>query len=170
MDVRIVSWNLCGLSKLHRWPSTVEWLQDHDIVIIQESLQVTRTFHLNDVTRFDFVASETGGRAQGGLIVALANKVFGATRATTLIEENHMLAVEISTATSQLTIVNVYVPVHSSGFSYEMYSTISVQLETLASLYPTSPIIIAGNFFSQAIVRSQLELYIVLFLFPRFPT
>ncbi len=137
MDVKICSWNLCGLPKLARWPSTVEWLQGHDVVMIQESLQVTHTFHFNDVTRFDFPASESGGRARGGLVVALANKTFGASRATILAQDEHILAIEISTAALQLVIVNVYVPVHSQEFSYETFTTLANQLELFTSLYPS---------------------------------
>jgi exonuclease III len=146
MSLRVVSWNLCGLSKLVRWPSTVEWLQSFDVMIIQESLQTTPTFCFNDVTRFDFPALTTRGRSSGGLIVALKNSVFGATSAAILVQEEFLLVVEVSSATGTIIIANVYVPVHSQGFNFDTFSNIVSHVETLVSQFPASHFILAGEF------------------------
>jgi hypothetical protein len=56
MKISVASWNLCGLGKLVCWPATVEWLTNHDVFMIQGSLQVTPTFPFIDVKRFDVPA------------------------------------------------------------------------------------------------------------------
>jgi hypothetical protein len=145
MDIKIVSWNLCGLSKLTRWPSTVEWLEAFDIILIQESLQVTPTFHFNDVTRFDFPAVFTQGRARGGLIVALKNSVFGAAKVSVIIQEEHVLALEISSADAKFIVVNVYIPVHSHGFDFRTFPSISSHMDIIISQFPSIPIVMAGE-------------------------
>jgi exonuclease III len=152
MDIKVVSWNLCGLSKLERWPSVIEWLHEHDVIMIQESLQTTQTFNFDDVTRFDFPAAFTAGRARGGLIVALSNKKFGTTRTEVLMHDEHMLAVEIISPTTKIIIVNLYMPVHSTGFQYEQFQSLEIQLELLTSNYNFS-VIIAGNLNIHGITR-----------------
>lgn len=140
----MVSWNLCGLSKLTRWPSVIEWIFNHDVILIQESLQTTQTFGFDDFTRFDFPAVVTGGRSCGGLVLALANKKFGSTSTSLLLHDEHMLAVEVTSASSSFIVINIYIPVHSHGFNVEFFETIKSQLDVLLENY-SSPVIIAGN-------------------------
>ncbi len=52
MRLSVVSWNLCGLGKIFRWPNTAQWFMEHDIMMVQESLQVTKTYPMIDVTRY----------------------------------------------------------------------------------------------------------------------
>jgi hypothetical protein len=145
MALSVVSWNLCGLEKLVRYPLTSDWLQGHDIILIQESLQTTQTYHFNDSTRIDFPATFTAGRAKGGLIVSLRNSSFGSSRVSVLINEEHMLAVDVTTANFHLIVVNVYVPVFSKGFTAGIYETVHSQIELLTLQHPTASIIVAGE-------------------------
>jgi hypothetical protein len=85
----------------------------------------------------------TGGRASGGLILALSNKKFGSAKTSLLLQDEHMLAVEVTSATSKFVVINTYVPVHSHGFKIELFDTISAQLEILLENY-SSPVVIAG--------------------------
>jgi exonuclease III len=148
MEISLVSWNLCGLGKLIRWPASASWLVDHNIILIQESLQVTKSYPFDNVTRFDYPATASAGRARGGLVVALKNEKFGNARSTVLVEEEYLYAVQVVIPSSlhSLVVVNVYAPVHSSGFSAHILKTIKTQLELLISqLPPTTDVIIAGN-------------------------
>ncbi len=161
MDISLVSWNLCGLGKLSRWPDSASWLCDHDVIFIQESLQVTKTFHFEDSTRFDFPAVHTGGvrGARGGLIISLRNRRFGNSKVSVLVEEEYALAILISFPASdtQLLLVNVYVPVHTTGFDAGIVTEIQNLLELLASTHPLASIVIAGTqclFFSVCIFSS----------------
>lgn len=145
MDLTVASWNLCGLSKLLRWPSVFQWLESRDIVLIQESLQTKAVFNFNDVTRFDVPAVASGGRARGGLIVMLRNNVFGNSRVRVILDEEFLLVVEVSTALQTLIIANVYAPVFSPGNSPEVINTISLQLGVLCDQFPSTPMVIAGK-------------------------
>jgi hypothetical protein len=147
MELRVASWNLCGLGKLSRWPENASWLLDHDIVMIQESLQVTKTFPMFDFSRYDVHATATSGRARGGLIIALQNRVFHAARVTVLLEEEFMLLLRVEIPSSDLTLVlgNVYAPVHSAGFTPEILRTIGSQLELVSAQHPTASFLIAGS-------------------------
>jgi hypothetical protein len=147
MHLRIVSWNLCGLGKLSQWPDSAKWLLDHDIIMVQESLQVTKTFPMFDVSRYDVHAIATSGRARGGLIVALQNRVFNAARVTVLCEEEYALFLRIEIPASDFTLVvgNVYAPVHSPGFTPEILRTIGSQLDIISAQHPSASIVIAGN-------------------------
>jgi hypothetical protein len=121
----------------------IEWLHEQDVLLIQESLQTTQTFHFDDVTRFDVPAIFTAGRARGGLLIALSNKKFGSSRTNVLLHDEHMLAVEIESPSTKLILINLYVPVHSTGFQFDLFNEISTQIELLTSNY-TYPVIIAG--------------------------
>ncbi len=145
MDFKVVTWNLCGLSKLVRWPSTFEWLAKFDIALIQESLQTTSTFHFNDVTRFDVPAVASGGRARGGLVILLRNSVFGACRLRVVLQDDTLLGLEICSASSSFLVVNVYAPIHTPGYSAEVLRSIRSNLEALLTQFPTTPIIVAGT-------------------------
>jgi exonuclease III len=145
MDFSVVSWNLCGLSKLIRWPSAFEWLETRDVALIQESLQTKSSFNFNNVTRFDIPVVASGGRASGGLVILLRNRVFGNARVRVVLEEQFMLAVEVTTSSQSFIVANVYAPVFTTGYSAEILTTISLQLDVLCQQYPTTPLIIAGT-------------------------
>jgi hypothetical protein len=146
MELRVASWNLCGLGKLSLWPETAGWFLDHDIIMIQESLQVTKTFPMFDFSRYDVHATATSGRARGGLVIALKNRVFHAARVTILLEEEYMLllCVEIPSSDFVLVLGNVYAPVHTVGFTPEILRTIGSQLELVSAQHPTASLLIAG--------------------------
>jgi hypothetical protein len=166
MELKIASWNLCGMSKLRCYPRTAEWLFNHDIVLIQESLQVTQTFSVLDVTRFDVPATFTRGRASGGLMIALKNRKFGASRITVLVDEDYILALHIENPSSScsLVVANIYAPVHSTGVDPEIIRTIQAQLESLAVQYPSATVIYAGDFNGHLFVpperRSREDIYV----------
>jgi hypothetical protein len=147
MEISIASWNLCGLGKLKRWPSTSAWLSGHDIFFIQESLQVNPSYPFNDVTRFDVLAVPGGIRARGGLVIALQNRLFGAARITKVLEEEYLLAlqVELPGVHASLLLVNVYAPVFTKNFGPDIIATIRDQLLLLAEQFPSSTVIIAGT-------------------------
>ncbi len=148
MELSVASWNLCGMGKLYRWPSSLSWLLKNDVIMIQESLQVTPLFALDNVTRFDVPAKATGGRAKGGLVIALNNQKFGNALALPLVEEEFMLAINVSIPSTQqsIVLVNVYAPVHSSGYSADVISTIQSHLEQIIHHSPPSAaILIAGK-------------------------
>jgi hypothetical protein len=115
--------------------------------MVQESLQVTKTFPMFDVSRYDVHAIATSGRARGGLIVALQNRVFNAARVTVLCEEEYALFLRIEIPSSDFTLVvgNVYAPVHSPGFTSEILRTIGSQLDLISAQHPSASIVIAGN-------------------------
>jgi exonuclease III len=146
MELSVASWNLCGLGKLVRWPDAASWLSNHDVILVQESLQLTQTYQFNDVTRIDFPAIETARRARGGLVIALRNHKFGATRVTTIFSEEFLLAVhvEIPSSKASIVIMNIYAPVFSTGHSSNVIATIHQHINLIVEQFPSSAFIIAG--------------------------
>jgi exonuclease III len=161
MHLKIASWNLCGLGKFYRWPDTANWFLSHDIIMIQESLQVTKSFPIIDVSRYDVHALATGGRSRGGLTIALQNRVFNAAQVTVLLQEDYILVlhVVIPATSLSLLIANVYAPVHTTGYSPEILKTISAQLDLLSEQHPSATMIIAGRILLPC---SQLTLFSIL--------
>jgi hypothetical protein len=99
-----------------------------------------------DVTRYDVHAIPTAGRARGGLIIALQNRVFGAAQISVLLEEEYILAlrVDLPSSSHSLILVNVYAPVHTTGYTPEIIRTIASQLELLSTEFPSASFFAAG--------------------------
>jgi hypothetical protein len=100
-----------------------------------------------DMTRYDVHAVATAGRARGGLIIALQNRVFNAARITILLEEDYVLIllIEIPASSVAMVVANVYAPVHTVGFAPEILRTIGSQLDLISTQYPAASIVIAGT-------------------------
>jgi hypothetical protein len=99
-----------------------------------------------DVSRYDVHAIATTGRARGGLVIALQNRVFNSARVTVLLEEEYLLLLRIEIPSTDFTLIvgNVYAPVHSTGFTPEILRTIGGQIELVATQHPTASLVIAG--------------------------
>jgi exonuclease III len=148
MEISVVSWNLCGLGKLIWWPASTAWLATHDIILLQETLQVTKSYSFENVTRFDFLATALAGRSRGGLLIALNNEKFRNARISVLLEEEYIYAVQVDipSTSHSLVVVNIYAPVHSTGYSAAILGTIRTHLELIISqLPPSTAVIIAGT-------------------------
>ncbi len=137
-----VSWNVCGLRKLARHPGVFSWLLSQKVILIQESLQVSRTFRFPAFARFDVPAIETGGRASGGLITLISKDWLGDGSAEILHESPSLLLMRISWPEKGILLGNVYVPVHSEACSTGVFQEIVARIESASVSYPNDGIFI----------------------------
>lgn len=144
-SIDFISWNVCGLQKLARFPSVLATFLDAHVIFLQETLQVSQSFSFPGFTRFDVPAAETSGRASGGLTILFANSVFSSFSFEVLLSEPFLLLVEASSRNGPtLLFGNIYIP-RFSGSSPSVY--IDVLEHVVAALEASNPIscIVAGD-------------------------
>lgn len=109
------SWNICGVNKLTRYPVTLRKILSHDVILLQESLQLAPNFSFDGCSRFDVAAKPTGGRASGGLVTLFGNSHFRDFTFSLLCEEEHLLLILAATPSLRILVGNVYIPRSSGG-------------------------------------------------------
>ncbi len=140
-----VSWNICGLRKLARHPGVFSWLRAQKIILLQETLQVTRSFRFPGFVRFEVPAVDVRGKASGGLLILLAKDWLGSGKVEILLESSSLLLARVSWGNVGLLVGNVYIPIHSENCPSDIYTTTTAQLESVTSLYPNDGVIIGGD-------------------------
>lgn len=145
MDLQLVCWNICGLSKLHRFPSVFSFLVSSHVLFLQETLQVTQSFQFPGFTRFDVPAIATNGRASGGLCVLFANSAFGSHSFEVLFDEPYLLLIATVSPSGRTSIFgNVYIP-RFSGTSPTIYSDVLEHIIAAVEFLSPASIVIAGD-------------------------
>lgn len=145
MQIDFITWNACGLQKLARFPSVLARISSAHVILLQETLQVSQSFHFNGFTRFDVPAIETLGRASGGLTSIFSNSVFSSSSFEVLHAEPHLLLVEISAPNvPSMLFGNVYIP-RFSGASPSIYSDIHEAIVAAIDSSNPSLCVIAGD-------------------------
>jgi hypothetical protein len=150
----VISWNICGLRKLARHPGVLSWLMAQKVVLLQETLQVSRTFRFPGFARFEVPAVDVRGKASGGLIVLIAKDWLGNGKVEVLLESSSLLLVRVSWGNVGILLGSVYIPVHSENCPSDIYATTTAQIESIASIYPSDAIIF-GNKESKNFLLSQ---------------
>jgi hypothetical protein len=150
----LVSWNICGLRKLARHPGVLSWLCAQKIILLQETLQVTRSFRFPGFARFEVPAVDIRGKASGGLIILIAKDWLGSGKVEVLLESSSLLLLRVSWSNVGMLMGNVYVPIHSENCPSDIYTTTTAQIESVTSLYPNDAAIIGTNTYS--VVKSSI--------------
>lgn len=115
MALHFLSWNICGLNKLLRYPVILERIRDFQIIFIQESLQIVQSFAFPGFARYDVPAVPTGGRTSGGLMTLLSNASFLDYGIEVLLAEEFLQLLLCSSSSGfSMILGNVYIP-RSSG-------------------------------------------------------
>jgi exonuclease III len=141
-----LSWNICGLQKLARFPSVFATILATHVVFLQETLQVSSTFNFPGFTRFDVPAIESPGRSSGGLATLLANSVFSAASFEVLVAEPFLQLIAVTSPnTAAALFANIYIPRFSRGTSPQVYSDVLEHLVTAIEVTQPSICIIAGD-------------------------
>jgi hypothetical protein len=141
----VVSWNIGGLRKLARHPGVFSWLCSQKLIILQETLQVSRSFRFPGFARFDISATDVKGKASGGLLILVAKDWLGNGRAEVLHESPSLLLVRVSWGNTGLIVGNIYIPVHSENCPSDIYATTAARVESVTSTYPSDAVIF-GNY------------------------
>jgi exonuclease III len=136
------SWNICGLRKLARYPGVLAWLLSLQVVFLQESLQITRTFHFPGFARFDVPAVESRRRAVGGLVTLVSKSWLGNGVAEEIVTESFLQVVRISWQGIGILLCNVYVPIHSEGCPLDIFATIDARLTAVTSVHSGDSVLI----------------------------
>jgi hypothetical protein len=146
----LVSLNICGLNKLEFNTKTREWLLNHNVIALQETLHLRHTLGFDGFTIVDEPArehlGEGAGRRSGGIALLFCNKWLGSAKIEVLVRDWYLLAVKIwFSDVSSLLIVNVYVPLHCKDCPPHIDSVIRSRIETLASQYASDKVILCGD-------------------------
>ncbi len=136
------SWNICGLHKLARHPGVLSWLQSQKVVLLQESLQVTRSFRFPGFARFEVPAVDIRGKASGGLIILLAKDWLSNGKVEILHESSVLLLLRVTWGSVGLLVGNVYVPVHSENCPTDIFATTAARIDSMATSYPNDAVIV----------------------------
>ncbi len=138
----VVLWNIGGLRKLARHPGIFAWLRSQKIILLQETLQVSRSFQFPGFARFEVPAVDVRGKASGGLLVLLAKDWLGNGKIDVLYESSSLLLVRVSWDTTSLLLGNVYVPVHSENCPADIYESTLARIESVATTYPNDAVLL----------------------------
>ncbi len=139
------SWNVCGLRKLARHPGIFEWLLTLQVVFLQETLQVTRSFGFPGFARFDVPAIDTRGRASGGLVTLIDKRWLGNGRVEILQATCYLLLLRVTWAGAAVLLGNIYMPVHSEGCPTDIFAITVGKIEETAALHPTDAVLIGTS-------------------------
>jgi exonuclease III len=151
MITSLVSLNICGLSKLAINTTSREWLLDHDIIPLQETLHLPQTLGFEGFSIIDEPAKEYQGpgpcfKRSGGLAILFGNKWLGTAKIEVVFCDWSTLAVRVMPQIGNaLLVVNVYVPLHSSGRPDHLDAVIQSTLDSLTAQYAGDSIILCGD-------------------------
>lgn len=140
-----ISWNVCGLRKLARYPGIFSWLLGIHVVFLQETLQLRRSFSFPGFARFDVLAAETKGRASGGLTTLIRKSWLCDGVVRELASSSHLLALRVTWGNTGLLLFNVYVPVFTEGCPVDIYAIIHAEIESITALYPIDGVLVGGD-------------------------
>lgn len=171
----LVSLNICGLSKLAINTTSREWLLDHDIIALQETLHLPQTLGFEGFSVVDEPAKECQGpgpcfKRSGGIALLFANKWLGTAKIEVVFRDWSTLAVRvIPQEGNTLLIVNVYVPLHSSGRPDHLDAVIQSRLDSLTAEYAGDSVILCGDWngdifrLNKGVYHSWIHVFFVVF-------
>jgi hypothetical protein len=146
----LVSYNICGLSKLEYNSNSREWLLGHDIVALQETLHLPHSLGFEGFTVVDEPARvQVGngpGRRSGGIALLFSNEWLGSAKLEILLRDWYLLAVKVwFSEVHSVLIVNVYVPLHCTDCPPHIDAVIRSRIETLLTQYASDKVILCGD-------------------------
>ena len=143
--IRLISWNVCGVSKLKRDVRITDKLEEARIILFQEALATGPLKFIKGYSQFVNPALETGGRKSGGLVTLLARDFVGNGTTEVLIDEQSILCILVTWAQAKALVFNIYAPFHSRGNHDEFFTQLTAQIEATIDLHPTAYCAIAGD-------------------------
>ncbi len=150
MSTSLVSLNICGLSKLETNSIKREWVLQHDIIALQETLHLPHTLGFEGFTVIEEPArtqqKHGPGRRSGGLAILLANTWLGTADIDVVFRDWFLLAVRISSPTGPaLLLVNVYTPLHCDDHPPHLDVVIKARLDSLTGQFPGDATVLCGD-------------------------
>ncbi len=142
-----IFWNIYGLDQIPSDRDVHTWVNNWDILAVQETLQHRGTTPLAEKTVFIHRAKKAPkrGRPSGGLATYFDNGLFGAAEFTKLCDESHFLCIRVAATGWSFIVGNVYLPLHS-GVHDDFVEFFEAQLHSIIEQFPTDPFLIGGDF------------------------
>jgi exonuclease III len=150
-DLSVVTWNVNGVKKFRQHPSELKYLRDHDIVLLQE------TFSREDADLLELpgfyshhmrALPRPGCRNIWGISSFFRVDAFQDGFWVKVFSPVEWLLISRwkTPAVTGITVLNVYVPIHTSGYTAADAALLQQTIEDLLSNSPGDMFVIGGDF------------------------
>ncbi|MCU0401470.1 MAG: endonuclease/exonuclease/phosphatase family protein [Algoriphagus sp.] len=150
-NLSIVTWNVNGIRKFNHRPAELNFLRGHDIVLLQETfsrdnseLLELRGFYSHHARALP----RPGSRNVWGLSLFFRVDAFSDGFWVKIFSPVEWLLISRwkTSSVTGVTVINVYIPAHTSGFSATDLAIMQQTIEDLLSNSPGDMFVIGGDF------------------------